>query len=338
MRAVTRPLAREKRSPPQLPDHALPPSTSPLPAQVARWPSCGASSGTRSTRSRCPIRRRTPRSRAFAAPRARRRAVVSQATAGARREAIEGQRRPEVVDRGGPRARRGEGAQESRLERLRRLFAVRPRARPPSRPRSVRALSKNNARFSHWERTVFPEGIFLYSVLLRARPRPFVAHFPRRTASSQVPRGRRVARVASDARRAAARAKRGVRAGRCGFVGVGVAAAQVRPGARRQALRSRLGEPRRRAFQAQGPVRGRGVPADRQREGAQRRELHGGCRAPREARGVRQGRRDRGASTSVVCLARYAPADAAAAAAAGGETRMVSDGGAPFWPRRYDRR
>jgi len=43
------------------------------------------------------------RVRAFAAPRARRRAVVSQATAGARREAIEGQRRPEVVDRGGPR-------------------------------------------------------------------------------------------------------------------------------------------------------------------------------------------------------------------------------------------
>ena len=36
--------------------------------------------------------------------------------------------------------------------------------------------------------------------------------------------------------------------------------------------------------------------------------------------------RDRGASTSVVCLARYAPADAAAAAAAAGETRMVSDG------------
>ena len=36
--------------------------------------------------------------------------------------------------------------------------------------------------------------------------------------------------------------------------------------------------------------------------------------------------RDRGASTSVVCLARHAPADAAAAAAAAGETRMVSDG------------
>ena len=77
------------------------------------------------------------RVRAFAAPRARRRAVVSQATAGARREAVEGQRRPEVVERGGPRARRGERAQEFRLERLRRVFAVRPRARPASRPRSV---------------------------------------------------------------------------------------------------------------------------------------------------------------------------------------------------------
>lgn len=69
--AQSRPArAREKRSPPQLPDHALPPSTSPLPAQVARWPSCGASSGTRSTRSRCPIRRRTPRSRVCCATRA----------------------------------------------------------------------------------------------------------------------------------------------------------------------------------------------------------------------------------------------------------------------------
>ena len=69
--AQSRPArAREKRSPPQLPDHALSPSTSPLPEQVARWPSCGASSGTRSTRSRCPIRRRTPRSRVCCATRA----------------------------------------------------------------------------------------------------------------------------------------------------------------------------------------------------------------------------------------------------------------------------
>lgn len=81
------------------------------------------------------------RVRAFAAPRARRRAVVSQGKAGAGRGGI-GQRCP---DRGATRARREERAQESRRERLRRVFAVRPRAPPPSRPRSVppRALSKN---------------------------------------------------------------------------------------------------------------------------------------------------------------------------------------------------
>ena len=80
------------------------------------------------------------RVRAFAAPRARRRAVVSQGKAGAGPGGI-GQRCP---DRGA-RARREERAQESRRERLRRVFAVRPRAPPPSRPRSVppRALSKN---------------------------------------------------------------------------------------------------------------------------------------------------------------------------------------------------
>lgn len=65
------PLAREKNaSPPQLPDNALPPSASPLPAQDARWPSCGTSSGTRTTRSGCPIRRRTPRSRVCCVTRA----------------------------------------------------------------------------------------------------------------------------------------------------------------------------------------------------------------------------------------------------------------------------
>lgn len=80
------------------------------------------------------------RVRAFAAPRARRRAVVSQGEAGAGRGGI-GRRCP---DRGATRARREGRAQESRRERLRRAFAVRPRARPPSRPRSVppRALSK----------------------------------------------------------------------------------------------------------------------------------------------------------------------------------------------------
>jgi hypothetical protein len=82
------------------------------------------------------------RVRAFAAPRARRRAVVSQGEAGAGRGGI-GRRCP---DRGATRARREGRAQESRRERLRRAFAVRPRARPPSRPRSVppRARSKNS--------------------------------------------------------------------------------------------------------------------------------------------------------------------------------------------------
>ena len=71
VRAVTtRPRAREKHSPPQLPHHAPPPSISPLSAQVARWPTCGTSLETRNTRSRSPIRRRTPRSRDCCATRA----------------------------------------------------------------------------------------------------------------------------------------------------------------------------------------------------------------------------------------------------------------------------
>ena len=45
---------------------------------------------------------------------------------------------------------------------------------------------------------------------------------------------------------------------------------------------------------------------------------------------IKDRNKDRGASTSVVYLARFAPADAAAAAAASGETRMVSESELPI--------